>query len=346
MDKPEVSVIMAVRDGQQWLRQAIDSVLAQTFSDFELVAIDDGSKDETPQILARYRTADRRVIVLTQGREGLVAALNRGLEQARGGLIARQDADDIAMPGRLRSQVQYLRMHPGTVLLGSWAQVIDDQGRPKRKQLQPPTDPALLSRTLARTNPFIHSSAIFRADIVRVLGGYRPAFEAAEDYDLWLRLSEKGDIAIAPEVLIQYRQHDGNISKSKELRRIFSIRLAKLSSKARRSNGDDPASTLTAPPDWRLDTDGAFFDESARLCRFLELADPARACAAEPSSIDAKRAFACLPDLMSAERKLAQRALVNLMRNRIPIPGYPTGKTVALLFRLNPARAMRLLWQI
>jgi len=342
---PAVSVIMAVRDGQQWLRQAIDSILAQTFSDFELLVIDDGSIDRTPDILADYRARDRRVVVLAQAQEGLVRALNLGLTTARGALIARLDADDIALPDRLQTQTRYMREHPEVLLLGSWAQIIDDQGRQKSRQLRPPTDRAALARGFARQNPFIHSTVMFRTAAARDLGGYRQAFEAAEDYDLWLRIAEIGEIAILPEIQIQYRRHDKNVTKTKALRQVFSARLAQLSRDARRNHRSDPAEQLLAPPDWRRPLPGAFCDEWFQLYRLLEFADPATARQANPSAFDLRALSERVSDLIPAERKLAQLALVNLLRDRRQPPGQSRLALLTLLFRLHPTRALKLLWR-
>ena len=335
---------MAVRDGRRWLRAAVDSALAQTFADFELLIIDDGSTDETPQILVEYRKRDRRVQVLTQGREGLAPALNRGLAAAGGSLIARLDADDVALPQRLQRQVDYLHAHPGVVLLGSWAQVIDEQGRVRHRRLRPPTDPPSLARLLPRTNPFVHSSVMFRAAAAREVGGYRAALEMAEDYDLWLRLCEHGQIAILPEILVHYRRHGGNVSKTKAVSQIFAARLARLSYAERQKTGRDPCSAPSSPPDWHAAEAGAFYADDARLCRVLELADPAIAGTTTPSSIDLEAVSRRLAELTHAEKKLAQSALINVLRGRRSVAGYSRGALLALIFRLDPARALRLIW--
>ena len=195
---------------------------------------------------------------------------------------------------------------------------------------------------MARTNPFIHSSIMFRTAIARALGGYRSAFEAAEDYDLWLRFSENGDIATLPEVLVQYRLHGGNVTNRRAVTQVFSVRLAKQASNARRQTGVDPSSTLGGPPDWHVIDDNAFYADAAQLCRLLELGDPAIARNAASSSIDLDILFLRISDLTPAERKLAQMALINLMRRRVP--GYATHSLLALLFRLHPTRALGLLW--
>jgi hypothetical protein len=223
--------------------------------------------------------------------------------------------------------------------------VIDEQGSPKRTRLQPPTDRSSLVKLLSKKNPFIHSSVMFRTAVARELGGYRPAFEAAEDYDLWLRLSEIGDVAVVPEFLIQYREHDQSIRTKKALRGSFSVRLALLSSEARRTRRHDPASTLTEPPNWHAQAEGAFYQDSAKLFRFLELGDPTIACEAVAPSADLKAMSRLVSNLTRGERKFAEQALINLIRNSVRSPNHPTWLLRALLFRLHPMQALRLLWQ-
>ncbi|MGP9811530.1 glycosyltransferase [Rhodopseudomonas sp. NSM] len=337
---PQVSVILPVRDGQRWLREAVDSVLAQTLTDLELLVIDDGSTDATPAILDEARGRDPRVVVLRQQREGLVAALNRGLAQARAPLIARLDADDIALPDRLARQCDYLQAHPDVVLLGGWAEIIDEHGASRNKQMRP--SPVGLRETLAKKSPFIHPTVMFRTEAARRVGGYRAAFEAGEDYDFWLRLADIGEIAILPEVLIRYREHGGSVTRTRELRQIYSARLAKLAGAARRGGRPDPSDALTAPPDWHDDTPGDFERDSSRLFRMLELADPALARTVPASAIDLATISSQLSTLTAGERKFAQAAALNLLRERRDLP-VSRVSLVALLLRLGPARAVKLL---
>jgi len=338
---PQVSVILPVRDGERWLRDALNSVLAQTLSDLELVAIDDGSADATPAILDEVRARDPRVVVLRQEREGLVAALNRGLAQARAPLVARLDADDIALPGRLSRQCEYLRAHPDVVLLGGWAETMDEEGVSRGKQMRPRPGP--LRETLMRKNPFIHSTVMFRAEAARKIGGYRAAFEAAEDYDLWLRLSEIGEIAILPDVLIRYRVHGGSVTRTKALRQLYSDRLARLAASARRAGHADPAAEITAPPDWHANNPGAFERDSSRLFRMLALADPELARAAEPSSIDLEAITSQLATLTAGERKFAQAAVLNVLREHADTHGASRFALLALVLRLGPMKAVKML---
>ncbi|ABD08533.1 Glycosyl transferase, family 2 [Rhodopseudomonas palustris HaA2] len=335
---PQVSVILPVRDGQRWLREAVDSVLAQTLSDLELLVIDDGSTDATPAILDEARARDPRVVVLRQSREGLVAALNLGLARARAPLIARLDADDIALPERLARQRDYLQAHPDVVLLGGWAEIIDAQGASSGRQMRPSPDG--LRETLTKKSPFIHPTVMFRTDAARRIGGYRAAFEAGEDYDFWLRLADIGAIAILPEVLIRYREHGGSVTRTRELRQIYSARLAKLASAARSHGGPDPSAILTAPPDWHDDDPGNFERDSSRLFRMLELADPSLARTAPASAIDLAAITSQRSTLTAGERKFAQAALLNLLRERRDLP-VSRARLIALLLWLGPAKAMK-----
>ena len=126
-------------------------------------------------------------------------------------------------------------------------------------------------------NPFVHSSVMFRTELARRLGGFRPAFRAAEDYDLWLRLAEAAQVANLPEPLVEYRWHGDNVSSRNAIRQAFSVRLAQRSARARRETGRDPADDLTAPPDWRSpEADASFYADDAALYRLLDLADPGR----------------------------------------------------------------------
>ncbi|MCG6203338.1 glycosyltransferase [Rhodopseudomonas sp. HC1] len=340
---PEVSVILPVRDGQRWLREAVGSVLTQTLANLELLVIDDGSSDSTPAILAELQAADSRLLVLRQDRDGLVAALNRGLAQARAPLIARLDADDIALPERLARQRDYMRAHPEVVLLGGWAEIIDEHGMPRGRQMRP--DPGHPRETLARKSPFIHPTVMFRADAARRVGGYRAAFEAGEDYDFWLRLAEIGEIAILPELLIRYREHGGSVTRTRELRQIYSARLAKLASAERRAGRPDPSASLTAPPDWHDPNPGAFERDSSRLFRMLAFADPELTRAAPATAIDIDAIASQFATLTAGERKFAQAAVLNLLRAEKCPPESSRWKLVVLLLRLGALKGIKAAWQ-
>jgi glycosyltransferase involved in cell wall biosynthesis len=324
---PEVSVLMAVRDGERWLSDACRSILRQSLADLELIVVDDGSHDRSPAILAGLQTADARVRVLHQEPRGLVSALNRALDVARAPLIARLDADDLALPQRLSHQIARIEAQPKLVLLGTWAEKIDAEGRVIGR-LEPETDPARLAALLQEKNPFIHSSVMMRTEIVRAVGGYREALAGAEDYDLWLRLSERGMLANLPEVLVRYRWHGGGATQRQPLRQGFSVRLATRSARSRRATGVDPADSLQAPPDWwSPEATAAFYGDDARIYRFLDA-----------SGLDSQNAapmIQVLPitahemaHLTHTEKQIARRTLSSYLRSaRTP----PVGSRPALL---------------
>src|SRR5712671_1976609 len=267
---PAISIIMPVRNGAEWLAQAVASVRAQDFGDFEFLIVDDGSDDGTAAMLSGFAAADRRIRLLHQTPQGIVAALNNAIAAARAPYLARLDADDRARPDRLGKQFAFMQAHPEIGLLGTFAERIDAAGNVVGR-LAPPTDPARLARTLERTNPFVHSSVMMRTALVRRIGGYRAAFRAAEDYDLWLRMAEAGGIANLVDYLTEYRRHDSNLSQRHAIRQSFSVRLAQRSAAGRRSGAGDPADTLTAPPDWwAREAETSFFADDVGLYRLLD----------------------------------------------------------------------------
>lgn len=339
---PLITVVMPVRNGARWLGEALSSVAAQTLSDWELIAIDDGSTDDTPRILAQFAERDARVRVIRQDALGLVTALNRGIAEARGALLARLDADDRARPERLRRQSDHLAAHPEIALLGSWAQRIDEAGG-ARGMLRPATDPQELGRILMRGNPFVHSSVMLRADVVRRLGGFRPAFRAAEDYDLWLRIAEVATIANLPEPLIDYRWHSENVTHRNAIRQAFSVRLARRSALARRQSGSDPADALHEPPDWRAAAaDTAFYAADAALYRLLELADPDT----EAADADFTLLETRFDELDHAERALAAHAMINHMRRADPARARQTRRVFLKLLRRRPGMVPKAAWRL
>lgn len=303
---PAVSVVMPVHNGGRWLLEAIESVLRQTFAPFELIAIDDGSIDGSSQLLERAAREDARIKVVRQPHLGIVAAMNRGLAEARAPLLARLDADDIAHATRLSKQAEFLSRRPEVGIVGAWAIEIDDSGRIRGRRMPEP-EPRQLKQLLARTNPIIHSAVMARTELLRRLGGYRAAFQTAEDYDLWCRASEVTEIANIPEFLIRYRVHGGGVSCGDPLRQAFSARLTKRSAVARRERGIDPAEMLEGPPDWRSAAAvDAFYAADAGLYRWLDGADETRdpvAMAGAKSLVDGT----C--ELDHAERRLAARAM-------------------------------------
>ncbi len=200
---------MSVHNGAPWVRDAVTSVLSQRLADLELIVIDDGSTDATPAVLASVR--DPRLRIEHGARQGLTRALNRAIELARAPLLARLDADDVALPERLARQRQYLERHPEVGLLGTWAREVDPAGR-EVAIVRPPVDDAAIRRALIRANPFVHSSVIVRRALLDQTGGYDPSFPVAQDYDLWMRLSRVTRLANLAEPLVIRRLTPGRVS--------------------------------------------------------------------------------------------------------------------------------------
>jgi glycosyltransferase involved in cell wall biosynthesis len=208
---PRVSVLMPVFNGEDTIEDAIGSVLRQGLGDLELVVVDDGSTDRTATILDRWRTDDR-VTVLTNARnEGLVVALNRGLAACRGELVARLDADDLAAPTRLQRQVAAFDGDPGVALCATAYDRVSSSGE-LRKHSTPPSTHAELAAALVAGNRLHHSSVMFRRAVVRSVGGYDPDWFPVEDYDLWLRVLERGRYVGLPTVESFYVQRAAGIS--------------------------------------------------------------------------------------------------------------------------------------
>jgi glycosyltransferase involved in cell wall biosynthesis len=200
----KVTVLMAVYNGEVYLRDAVDSILSQTYQDFEFLIINDGSTDATREIVLSYQ--DPRVrLVDNPNNLGLTRSLNRGLQLATGQLIARQDADDISEPDRLAQQVTFLDNHPDIALVGTWYTRIDALGTPLG-QANLPCDYPQLSWHLLFYCPFIHGSIMLRkATVSAHVGCYDEAFVYAQDYDFWTRIALALPVANQPQYLVRYR---------------------------------------------------------------------------------------------------------------------------------------------
>lgn len=202
--KPKVTVLMSVYNGERFLPQAIDSILTQSYHDFEFLIIDDGSNDRSREIIQSYN--DKRIRLINNRENiGLTASLNKGLELAGGEYIARMDADDVSYPQRLEVQVEFLENNPAVALLGAWAEVVDEDGKTIKVWRYPAGDCAIRWRLLTR-NCLVHSSVMYRKDKVRDAGGYNSSLKFAQDYELWAKLSGTARIRQLPRVLITHRR--------------------------------------------------------------------------------------------------------------------------------------------
>lgn len=213
MSDPRVTVLMNVYNGERYLAEAIDSILTDSYSDFEFVIVDDGSTDTTPQILAEAAARDPRVVLLRNDpNRGIVASANRGLSVARGAYIARLDSDDVSLPGRLARQVAALDADPSIALVSMNYESIDATGTPLGRSHR--DHPSSVINYLLHFSNAIggHSQVMFRASVVRALNGYDPTCAASLDYDLWSRIACVGRIVVLPELGMRYRVHAGNFT--------------------------------------------------------------------------------------------------------------------------------------
>jgi glycosyltransferase involved in cell wall biosynthesis len=242
---PRVSVLLASRDGARHLPAALASIAEQTWREIELVAVDDGSSDATPELFARHAISHPGTRVIRTEGLGLAAALELAAGQATGELLARHDDDDVSHPERIARQVAFLAAHPGIVLVGTAARVIDDAGVPVGEYLVP-LEPGQIRRRLARVTPFVHGSVMMRAEVYRAAGGYRREFRASQDYDLWLRLPADAGLANLPEPLYLWRHHPRGVFARAREQQLFYGALARAFAEERRETGADAYAALEA----------------------------------------------------------------------------------------------------
>lgn len=201
---------MPVWNGEKYLRAAVDSILNQTFTDLELIVIDDGSTDATPEILRSY--SDPRLRVHRLDHAGIVVALNHGLAEARADWVARLDADDVSRPHRLGTQWAALARKPGAVLCHSDVDFVGEGAAATRRARLPRTR-ALTALRLCYQCPIVHSSVLFHKPAALAVGGYLPAERHAEDFSLWGRMLERGEFIGLPERLVDFRLHPQSVSQ-------------------------------------------------------------------------------------------------------------------------------------
>jgi glycosyltransferase involved in cell wall biosynthesis len=200
-------VLLPVWNGETFLTQAVESILRQTFSSFELIVIDDGSTDRSAAIADEFASEDSRVRVLRRPHEGLAATLNAGIAAARSEYVARMDADDVSVPDRLQKQVAFLDAHPACVAVGAWIEVVDEGARPIGLKTFVKTHDEISAALLRGVSAIAHPTVVMRSDVLRDAGGYDARRYPSEDLDLWFRLADSGELANLGEALLQHRRH-------------------------------------------------------------------------------------------------------------------------------------------
>lgn len=211
MGTPVISIVLPVYNAGPYLIDSLASMVEQSYQEWELICINDGSTDSSPDVLNWFATQDPRIRVLHQSNRGLVDALNRGWQEAKAPLIARMDHDDISLPHRLAKQLDYLRNAPDCVALGGAILEIDSDSSPLGVERLPSMHAEICDNLLHRHTGLYHPTVIIRTEALRAVGGYREEHQWVEDHDLWLRLGLRGKLANIPDVVLCYRQHASSI---------------------------------------------------------------------------------------------------------------------------------------
>ncbi len=225
-------MVMAVHNGERFLKEALDHALAQTYPHLEIIIVNDGSTDSTKLILDQINDPRVRVIHLNKN-QGAAHALNLGINESHGDWIAIQDADDNSYPTRIEEQVNYILQHPSLVGIGTLincisgdADVPDEVYEGVKNFKNSYIKREEIRKVIYFSCPLTHSSVMFSKHVFKEVGGYDSTFKIAYDYDLWLKLLEKGDMELVPKVLLDYRMHRGSLSNSNEVLTIDEVQIA------------------------------------------------------------------------------------------------------------------------
>lgn len=277
MTAPAVSVLIPVYNAEPHLDGAIQSVRAQTFTDFELVIVNDGSTDGSLDTMQRHAAEDPRVVVVDRPNAGIVAALNTGLAACRGEYIARMDGDDIAFPDRLERQHAYLEANPSVDLVGGHVEPFGDHAYDGMTLTYPLTHEAIDRHGLEHgSGALVHPTFFARRSLYTRLGGYLDGYPYAEDFDFLLRAAEAGKLACLPEKVIKYRLHGNQVTESKRFSQLQGMILALTDAGERRGiNLRRSIARIWVVASWRASDDGNF--ASCLRCALKALAtDPTR----------------------------------------------------------------------
>lgn len=294
-----ISVLLPLYNGEAYIREAVESVLAQTLGDFELLILDDGSRDRSSAIVREIARRDPRVRVIARENRGLTETLNELLTAARGDLVARMDADDVCLPDRFARQVAFLDARPEVVCVGGDVEMIDERGRLLTALELPTEDAEIQAKAVVGHAPLFHPAAMIRRAALERIGGYRHEFWPAEDLDLWLRLGEVGALANLRGPVLRYRLHGASVSGTQVERQRAAARRCCESAWQRRGIRDG---RFEAGDAWRPGTDP--HSQQRFLLRFgwwafasgqraTALAYGWKAVRVRPFSLDGWRLLAC-----------------------------------------------------
>lgn len=236
MNEPTVSVVIRAFNCDKYIGLALESILAQTFQEFEIIVVDDNSTDQTEAILQTYAQHDRRIKIFKNvTNQGPVKTMNIGLRQARGKFIAVQDADDLSLPHRLKTQVNFLNAHPNIALVGGGSIGIDEEGEqieithwPRHRM-----GPEEVKKYLEDGHTFAHSSMMFRWACIEAIGFYDEFFSAAHDYDMLTRMANEFDVTYYEKILVQWRWLNNGITGSKKQSQAAFVELARMRHEAK-----------------------------------------------------------------------------------------------------------------
>ncbi len=215
---PEITVLMSVYNAADDLKDSVESILNQTYSNFEFIIINDGSTDGSQEILEYYAKKDSRIILINQDNAGLTKALNNGIKVSRGRYIARQDCDDISYSKRLEKQINLMDADPSIVLCGGNCDDLYEDGSMDEWGFY---DSKTLQRITFLKTPFAHSTIMMRSDICQSLGGYDERFKTSQDMDMWMRFAKKGNLAMIAEPIIQRKIMADSISTKRRWRQFY-----------------------------------------------------------------------------------------------------------------------------
>lgn len=257
MPTPAITVAMSVYNGERFLADAIESILTQSFRDFEFLIVDDGSTDSSADIITRFAQSDPRIRPIIRENRGLIASLNQMIQEARAPIIARMDADDIAAPTRFAQQFAYLQDNPDYGVVGSWSEDMGEDGKPMaREGADHPLRHRDMLVAIANGEQLIcHPAVMYRRDVVRAVGGYHAAFRHCEDLDLWLRLASITHMGNIPQRLLRYRRYPTQVSARHSTEQQIGTAIARIAWAEREAGRPDPTvSWDRLPPIDDLDT--------------------------------------------------------------------------------------------